>query len=92
MERTTIYLNDTIKRHLLELSSEESRKRGKRVGMAEMIREAIIEYLKRKGKPIEEPETIINRMLSTRGLLGEDFGKRVKEVQRKFKKWKIESV
>lgn len=92
MERTTIYLNDEIKRHLLDISAEESRKRGKRAGMAEMIREAIVEYLKRKGKAIKETESTINRMLSTKGSLGEDFKKRVKEVQKEFKKWKIKSV
>ena len=41
MERMTIYIDDQIKRCLLELSAERSKKKGKRVGMAEMIREAL---------------------------------------------------
>ncbi len=49
MERTTIYLDDHIRRHLLELSAEESIKQGKHVGMAKMIREAtekVVNYTK----------------------------------------------
>ncbi len=92
MERTTIYLEDPIKRSLLELSAEESRKKGKRVGMAEMIREAIVRYLEAKGKSVEDHNTKVKRMLSTRGKLGKDFEERVKEVKNEFKKWKINSV
>jgi metal-responsive CopG/Arc/MetJ family transcriptional regulator len=91
MERTTIYLDESLKRSLLELSAEESKKKGKRIGMAEMIREAIIEYLKERDKPVKNHDTI-ERMLSTKGRLGRDYEKRVKELQREFKKWKIKSV
>ncbi len=82
MERTTIYLDETLKHLLIELSAEESRKRGKRVAMAEMVRDAITMYLQSKGKVIEEQDVIKKRMLSTKGKLGEDFKRRVKEVQR----------
>ncbi len=92
MERTTIYLENTIKRSLLEISAEETRRRGKRVGMAEMIREAIIRYLEVKGKSVENHNTKVKRMLSTRGKLGEDFEKKVRGVQKDFKKWKIKSA
>mgnify|MGYP000020462982 CR=1 FL=1 len=89
MERMTIYIDDQIKHCLLELSAERSKKKGKRVGMAEMIREALIEYLKRRGIKIGDKESVVNKMLSTRGTLDEDFEKRVKEVQEEFQKWKI---
>ena len=92
MERTTIYLDDSIKRCLLELSSEESRKKGKRVGMAVMIRDALVEYLKKRGKSIEDSQSVIEKMLATRGTLGEDFKDRVHEVQQEMKKWKIRSA
>ncbi len=92
MERTTIYLEDSIKQSLFELSTEESKKQGKRVGMAEMIREAIIRYLEAKGKSVEKYDIKVKRMLSTRGKLGQDFEDSVKDVQKDFKKWKIKSA
>jgi len=92
MERTTIYLDDSIKRCLLELSSEESKKKGKRVGMAGMIRDALVEYLKKRGKSIEDSQSVIEKMVATRGTLGEDFKDRVHEVQHEMKKWKIRSA
>jgi hypothetical protein len=92
MERTTIYLNDILKKHLLDISEEETRKRGKRIGMAEMIREAIIVYLKKKGKPVDKREILIDRMLSTRGTLSDEFERRIKKVRKELNKWKIESV
>ena len=81
MERTTIYLDDSIKRCLLELSSEESKKKGKRVGMAGMIRDALVEYLKKRGKSVDDSQSVIEKMLATRGTLGEDFKDRVHGVQ-----------
>ena len=92
MERTTIYLDDVVKQYLLELSAEESKKKKKRVGMAEMIRAALISYLKEKGKPVDDLESVKERMLSTKGKLSEDFEDRVKKVKKEFDKWKIESV
>ncbi|OGP64507.1 MAG: hypothetical protein A3K22_02985 [Deltaproteobacteria bacterium RBG_16_42_7] len=92
MERTTIYLDDVVKQYLLELSAEESKKKKKRVGMAEMIRAALISYLKEKGKPVDDLESVKERMLSTKGKLSEDFEGRVKKVKKEFDKWKIESV
>ena len=92
MERTTIYLEEPIKRSLLELSAEESKKKGKRIGMAEMIREAIVKYLEARGKSIEDHNLKVKRMLSTRGKLGKEFEERVKEAQKEFKKWKIKSA
>ena len=38
MERTTIYLEEKLKDILLELSYKESKKKRKRIGMAEIIR------------------------------------------------------
>ena len=92
MERTTIYLDDSIKRCLLELSSEESKKKGKRVGMAVMIRDALVEYLKKRGKSVEDSQSVIEKMLATRGTLGEDFKNRAHEVRHEMKKWKIRSA
>jgi len=92
MERTTIYLDDVVKQYLLELSAEESKKKKKRVGMAEMIRAALISYLKEKGKPVDDLESVKERMLSTKGKLSEDFEDRVKKVKKEFDKWEIESV
>ena len=92
MERTTIYLDDVVKQYLLELSAEESKKKKKRVGMAEMIRAALISYLKEKGKPVDDLESVKERMLSTKGKLSEDFEGRVKKVKKEFDKWEIESV
>lgn len=92
MERTTIYLDKPIKQSLLEISAEESKKKGKRVGMAEVIREAIVEYLDSRGKSLESHGVIVKRMLSTKGKLGDDYADRVKEVQKEFKQWKIKSV
>jgi hypothetical protein len=89
MERTTIYLDDNLKHILINLSAEESKKRGKRIGMAEIIRDALVEYLKKRGIIIEDSGLIEKRMLSTKGTMGEDFEKRVKEVQKDYKKWKI---
>ncbi|MBI3399614.1 MAG: hypothetical protein HY026_10375 [Deltaproteobacteria bacterium] len=92
MERTTIYLDDVVKQYLLEISAEESKKKKKRVGMAEMIREALISYLKEKGKPVGDLESVKERMLSTKGKLSEGFEDRVKKVKKGFDKWEIESV
>ena len=92
MERTTIYLDDVVKQYLLELSAEESKKKKKRVGMAEMIRAALISYLKEKGKPVDDLESVKERMLSTKGKLSEGFEDRVKKVKKEFDKWEIESV
>lgn len=92
MERTTVYLEDNIKKSLLSLSAEESKRKGKRIGMAEMIRKAIMEYLKKRGVVVEEHRAIVDRMLSTRGRLGKDFEERVKEAREGFDRWKIESA
>ena len=92
MERTTIYLDDVVKQYLLELSAEESKKKKKRVGMAEMIRAALISYLKEKGKPVDDLESVKERMLSTKGKLSEGFEDRVKKVKKEFDKWEIGSV
>lgn len=92
MERTTIYLDIVTKQYLLELSAEESKKKKKRVGMAEMIRAALISYLKEKGKPVDDLESVKERMLSTKGKLSEGFEDRVKKIKKEFNKWEIESV
>lgn len=89
MERTTIYLDDSIKRYLIDISAKESRDQGKRVGMADVIREALRDYLERKGKAVSGAKSTIDRMLATKGKLGEDFEKRVKDVQTGFNEWKI---
>ncbi len=92
MERTTIYLDDSIKRCLLELSAEESRKKGRRIGMAVMVRDALVEYLRKRGRAVEDPRSVVDKMLATRGTLGEDFEKRVKKAQAEINKWQIKSV
>jgi len=89
MERTTIYLDNIIKENLLDISLRESKKEGKRVGMAEIIREALLEYLKRRGNAVKSETPKVVRMLATKGALNKDFEKRVKDVQKKLNKWKI---
>ncbi len=49
MERTTIYLDLEMKKTLFEVAAKVTAKTGKHFGMAELIREAIVEYLERKG-------------------------------------------
>ncbi len=89
MERTTIYLEEDLKRHLLEISAEMSKKKGKRAGMADIVREALWEYFKKRGLVIGKKNAITKRMLSTRGALDKDFEKRVKKVKEDFRKWEI---
>jgi len=89
MERTTIYLDNIIKENLLDISLRESKKEGKRVGMAEIIREALLEYLKRRGNAVKSETPKVVRMLATKGALNKDFEKRVKDAQKEFRKWKI---
>lgn len=60
--------------------------------MAEMIRNAILEYMRSKGVAVDERKAVVKRMLSTKGALGEDYEKRVKEAQKGFDNWKIESA
>ncbi len=48
MEKTTIYLNEEIKEHLIDLTAKMSKERRKRVTMTDVIREALKEYLKKK--------------------------------------------
>ncbi len=61
MERTTIYLDDSIRRQLLELSAEESRKTGKHAGMAKIIRTAIVQYLEKHGKTVTKSKSYTER-------------------------------
>ena len=53
-ERTMIYMTKGMKEALMRLSNEESLKQGSRYGMAEVIRLALIDYLKKEGY---DPET-----------------------------------
>jgi len=92
MERTTIYLDKDLKSHLLEIAAEESKKKGKRAAMADIVREALKEYLAKRGIVMSEKNAINKRMLSTKGALGEDFEKRVKKVRDDLRKWEIRSA
>jgi len=53
-ERTMIYMTKGMKEALMRLCNEESLKQGSRYGMAEVIRLALIDYLKKEGY---DPET-----------------------------------
>jgi len=92
MERTTIYLDEDLKGHLLEIAAEESKRKGKRAAMADIVREAIRDYLAKRGVVTSEKNSITRRMLSTRGALGKDFEKRVKKVKADLEKWEIRSA
>ncbi len=92
MERTTIYLDKDLKGHLLEIASEKGKKEGKRSAMADIVREALKEYLAKRGIMMTEKNAITKRMLSTKGALDKDFEKRVKKVKTDFAKWKIRSA
>ena len=71
-----------------------SKEKRKRVAIADIIREALKEYMRKKGIKLEgRDEVIISRMLATRGALdNDDFEKRVNEVKKAFSGWKIGSV
>lgn len=92
MEKTTIYLDEDLKAHLLQKASDLSKMRGKRMGMADIIREAVREYVAKTDTAAAEKKVIVKRMLSTRGALGEGFEKRVKKARKEFKKWEIGSA
>lgn len=47
MERTTVYLDKPLKNKLLDFSYRETKRTGKRIGAAEIIRTAVNEYLKK---------------------------------------------
>jgi len=85
MEKTTIYLSEEIKEHLINLAAKMSMEKRKRVAMTDIIREALKEYLRKKGIKLEGRDKTIRRMLVTRGALDSDeFEKRVREVKEAF--------
>ena len=93
MEKTTIYLSEEIKEHLLDLVAKMSKEKRKRVAISDIIREALKEYMRKKGIKLEGRDEVISRMLATRGALDSDkFEKRVNEVKEAFSGWKIRSV
>ena len=93
MEKTTIYLSSEIKEHLIDLAAKMSREKRKRVAMTDIIREALREYMRKKGIKLEGKDKVIRRMLATRGALDSDkFEKRVNEVKEAFSGWKIRSA
>jgi len=93
MERTTIYLNEEIKDHIIDLTAKMSKERRKRVTMTDIIHDALKEYLRRKGIEVGNKEEVIKEMLSTKGSLDNDeFESRVLEVKEAFSGWKIRSV
>ena len=51
MKRTMIFLDPEDHRALFEMALDESRKAGKRVGMADLIRRAVKAYLRDQAKP-----------------------------------------
>ncbi len=92
MERTTIYLQEDLKKYLLEISAEMSKKKGKRSAMADIVREALREYFAKRGIITGERNAITKRMLSTKGALDKDFERRVNKVKEDFRKWEIRSA
>ena len=89
VNKTTIYLEDELRNELFDLSISKSKKTGKRIGMAEIIRFALIEYLRKKGREVHTYKSIINRMLSAKGSLGKEFYNRVQNVGKQMKSWKV---
>ena len=83
MEKTTIYLSEEIKEHLLDLAAKMSKEKRKRVAISDIIREALKEYMRKKGIKLEGRDGVISRVLATRGALdNDDFEKRVNEVKK----------
>jgi len=93
MEKTTIYLSEEIKQQLIYLTAKMSGEKRKRVTMTDIIREALRDYLRKKGIKVEGKGEILRRMLSTKGALNnEEFEKRVHEVKEAFSVWEIRSA
>ncbi len=92
MEKTTIYLDDELKMHLLEKAAELSKIRGKRVAMTDIIREAVREYAAKGGATDAERKRVLKRMLATRGAMSAGFEKRVRKAREAFEKWEIRSA
>jgi len=93
MEKTTIYLSEDIKQHLIYLTAKMSGEKRKRVTMTDIIREALRDYLRKKGIKVVGKDEVIRRMLSTKGALkDEEFEKRVREVKEAFSVWEIRSA
>lgn len=61
MEKTTIYLSEEIKEHLIDLTAKMSKERRKRVTMTDVIREALKEYLRKKGIKVGEKEEVTKK-------------------------------
>ena len=65
-----------------------SKEKRKRVAIADIIREALKEYMRKNGIKLEGRDEVIRRMLSTKGALDSDeFEKRVREVKEAFSGW-----
>ncbi len=86
MRRTTIFITPDLWQGLLLLKS----KKRHRVTLSALIREAVAKYLKDQGVLKEEEK--IERALKTRGALSRSFENQVKEAQKIFEKWNLESV
>ena len=58
MEKTTIYLDKDIKMLLLEMAADMSKRHGKRAAMSDIIRDALREYLVKRGLIVEGNTTM----------------------------------
>lgn len=54
MEKTTIYLDRDMKVQLLEMVADISKKQGKRAAMSDIIRDALREYLEKRGRHLKD--------------------------------------
>ncbi len=50
LKRTMVFLDPEDHRALFELALDESRRQGRRVTMAEVLRQAVKDFLRRKGR------------------------------------------
>ncbi len=69
--------------------THNSLKLKKRVGMTEIIKKVLREYLSKRGFAVDSKDSVENSMLSTKGALDSRFEKRVDEVKANLNRLKI---
>jgi len=77
MYRTEVYLRDDQRSKLQDVSFVLSKKENKRVGMAEVIRKAIDEWLKKNVKKLDETDLILNS-----SILVQEIGNAQKDLKK----------
>ena len=85
------YLSSELKENLIDLAAKMSKEKRKQVAIADIIREALKEYMRKKGIKLEGRDEVISKMLATRGALdNDDFEKRVNEVKERLHRFNLD--